>query len=494
MTDRTMRKILEWLYSYRYIFALFGAGILSVYGISEKSIWMDEALTLRIAAMDWGSMWQTLMTTEPYRWLYYSLLHFWMRIGSGDAYYRLLSVVFAWTAIPGMYVLGRTIRSPGVGGTGAFLLAVHPMFHRYAQEVHSYSLLLSLTIWSSYLFVLFMRRPTAVRMAVYVLCTLGMIYTHSFGIFVLVSHYISLVYIGRLQASRGLYITSVAILLFAMLPLIMFPVPYQNIAWINVPGLADIVRFILLISGGHAILSLGFIGLFAYGLFYGLKIADKYQSRERSFFVIWLLFPVIAVLAVSVTVQPIFVPRYLIIILPALLILASYNLAQLSKITHVTLLLGASVIMLCNTLYWHTDLHIFERLGFVLSSEKEDWRGAANYIQGHDTSSDGIIFYPYFVRYPFEYYWKGFGKDAQAQIYELSAVPYTIGGIMPEPRREKIADISQHSKRIWLIVSHQRNALLQRERQSFELMQHLESIYTHKDQIHFTGVTVISYY
>lgn len=479
---------------FQIIFPLFVAGFLSIYKISEKSLWLDEVLTVRIASLGWTAMWNTLTTTEPYRWLYYVLLHVWTRFGSGDTYYRLLSVLFALTAIPGMYLLGKELRSPAVGASGALLLAIHPMFHRYAQEVHSYSLLLSLVIWSSYFFVLFAHKPSVVRIALYVLGASFMVYAHSYGIFVIASHYISLVYAGRFSAAAGRYTASFIALGFAILPLLLYPVPYQNTAWIQAPNMAGIIQFFLLISGGNPILCIGFISLFVYQLFLGREAPDSPPHKEKRIIAIWFLFPVIAIVGISYVFRPIFVPRYLIIVLPALLLLISSSMAKLPKIYQISVLLGCALVMLMSTLYWHTEWRVLERLGFVVSSEKEDWRSVANYIREHDAGSDSIIFFPYFIRYPFEYYWNRFGQGAGAQIYELSSASYTIGGIMPEPNSKIFTDFSKQGGRIWLVLSHNNNSFLQRNRQSSDIMRNLESLYSYKEQMYFTGVRVVLYY
>lgn len=486
-------KLINRLHLNSYILPFCVAGFLGVYRLGSKSLWLDEVLTIRIAAQDWGAMWFTLTSTEPYRWLYYVLLHVWMRFGSGDAYYRLLSVVIGLTSIPGIYVLGKSVGSQRTGAISAFLLAIHPMFQRYLQDVHSYSLVVSLSIWSSYLFVLFMHRPTVRRMAAYVLSALFMVYSHSFGIFVLASHYVSLLYLRRFAGASRLYSISIITLILGLAPFLLFPIPNQNIAWIHYPSRAEIMNFILLLSGGHILLFLGLTGLFVYS-WHSVRTEESMCGKKDGIFLMtWLLFPVISVFTVSYLLRPIFVPRYMIIVLPALLVLVGDGLARLSNMKMYVVLVGLAGIMAVSNLYWHTGLPVYARLGFVTFADQEDWKGVSEYIRDHGDPNDSIIFYPYFIRYPFEYYWKQFDQNTTAKIEEISSASYTIGGVMPEPNMKRIQDRAK-SGRTWLVLSHNLNSSLGRDRQTEEIKKRLDLSYANKEEMYRTGVTIVLYY
>jgi len=86
-----------------------------------------------------------------------------------------------------IFMLGMTLWNKK---TGLFALAVtSPLFFHvfYSQEVRSYSLLFLLTVLSWWAFVFLLRKPGLCRTLLYAGISSLLIYTHYFGIFVLVS-------------------------------------------------------------------------------------------------------------------------------------------------------------------------------------------------------------------------------------------------------------------------------------------------------------------
>lgn len=486
-----MNKFFTSIATNPYIFAVSIASAICLYGLNEKSLWLDEVLTVRIAGLDWDMMWRTLTTTEPYRWLYYVILHIWMRYGTGDSYYRALSVIIGLTGIPGIYKLGEALYSSKVGRISALLLAVHPIFIRYAQEIHSYSLLLSLSIWSSYMFVMYFRRPGVRTMSLYILSSLLMVYSHHFGVLVIAAHYVFLLGAWPFRMPfRWIMFSSLA-LMVGMSPFVIFPIPIQNLAWVSYPTADDIWRFICLLFGGHEILVVSFAILITHDWTRYKTSAVAHSSRILLF--VWLLFPIVFVFFVTYVFRPIFVSRYMIIVLPPCLLLAGHGLSRFSDPTRRMLLVGTMGIMIAGTLYWHTGSRWYAQLGFTTFSEKEDWRGASIYIRNNSTSNDRVIFYPYFVRYPFEYYWNKISSTEKATIEEFASAPYTIGGAMPEPSLKGL-QTDESRRATWLVLSHHRNVQLGRMRQANEIIHSLNALYKYKDEVQYDGVFIIHYY
>src|SRR6202030_4838745 len=106
----------------------------------------------------------------------------------------------------------------------------------------------------------------------------------------------------------------------------------------------------------------------------------------------WLLVPLGIVLAVSV-VRPIFLSRYLMFCLPALLLGVAAGIARLRPASLAWALFAAiSVLSVQGTLsYYRGDFDI----------SREDWRSASAYILDHAQPGDGI-FFGTFGRMPYE--------------------------------------------------------------------------------------------
>ncbi|MGZ4892005.1 MAG: hypothetical protein ACXV2B_07085, partial [Halobacteriota archaeon] len=86
------------------------------------------------------------------------------------------------------------------GLLAAFLLAASSFNIRYAQEVRMYSLLVFLGVLSMYFFIRLTRDRTPVTLVGYVIVTTLMLYTHVYGLFLLVAQNIYVV--GLLLVSR----------------------------------------------------------------------------------------------------------------------------------------------------------------------------------------------------------------------------------------------------------------------------------------------------
>ncbi len=466
------------------------AGLLYSFRIDAKSLWLDEVLTLRIAGLPWEGMWQHLLTTEPYRWLYYLILSVWVRLGSGDAYYRMLSALFGMTAIPGIYYLGREIRSHRIGLLAAYALSMHPVAVRYAQEVHSYSLLLSLSVWSSYYFLSFLRNPSARPLIRYVVSALGAVYAHHFGVLLIPVQAIASVHTRVSRSAR--YLVAAGVLLAAgLVPLILFRIPPENIAWIGRITPDGIIREIVLLWGGHALLVC--VGGFAVAIAVRSAVRDRSFSADPAmrYVCAWSALPFMTVVAVSMLYRPVFVDRYLIFVLPSWILLASIGLSLMPRAVRYVLAGVSCTLLLTGVANWHWTNTPFRNFGFYEFTDREEWREAAAYVHENDRADDAIVFYAYFVRFPFDYYYDQLTDGTRASVIELSSEPYPIGGSLPEPDLTRLRSPGYRTRRVWLVLSHHGSAALDRRRQSEAIRRELRGLYPSERVRDFTGVTVI---
>jgi hypothetical protein len=106
----------------------------------------------------------------------------------------------------------------------------------------------------------------------------------------------------------------------------------------------------------------------------------------------WLLVPPIVTLTISL-VTPVFYPRYLIMIVPAIALLAAIPLGRLpSGRTFAAALIGLAVLGTVGV-----GLQAIE-------PSKEDWRSATQAVLRDATSADGIVFVSEAVATPFAFY------------------------------------------------------------------------------------------
>ena len=73
-------------------YIIFIAFLLRMFGLSEESLWLDEALNLSISSVSWKEIWFSPLDPTP---LYYSLIKLILNFGDSELFLRLPSVVFS---------------------------------------------------------------------------------------------------------------------------------------------------------------------------------------------------------------------------------------------------------------------------------------------------------------------------------------------------------------------------------------------------------------
>ena len=136
------------------------AALLDLHAIGQKSVWLDEGVSIELARLGWYNFLRILWRHEANMVLYYVLLRGWLVFGSSEAWIRTLSVIPAVATVPAVYALGRRLFDSRVGLIAALLLAVNAYEVRYAQEARSYSLYPFLCGLSSIYFLKLLQEPT----------------------------------------------------------------------------------------------------------------------------------------------------------------------------------------------------------------------------------------------------------------------------------------------------------------------------------------------
>lgn len=114
--------------------------------LTAASIWFDEAFSAYIIRYDFAEIWN-FTAADVHPPLYYFALKIWSQIfGSSDFALRSMSVFFGVLAIlAGCHLVSRMFGGK-TAAVSTLLLAVSPMFVRYAQEVRMYTLVVFLSM------------------------------------------------------------------------------------------------------------------------------------------------------------------------------------------------------------------------------------------------------------------------------------------------------------------------------------------------------------
>lgn len=387
--------------------------------------------------------------------LYYLLLRGWLHFGDSVTFIRGLSVIFASAAVPAIFVLGRRLQGTVVGIVSALLLAVNAFQVRYAQEARSYSLLVLLLVLSAYFFVSAVPSGRRRDWNWYIGISTLAVYAHFFAILVVLSHWGALRiarYIGiasdttlQAKSNRALRLT-----ILWTLPIWVFIVTTGAgpIAWIPRPGLSDIVGLFKKLSGNaQTPLLIVYSICVAVGLLARIRALRRRESRATNNIVLicWLFVPLIIVLLVSLA-RPVFAPRYLMISLPAWIILAAEGITSFRP---RALGLIATVAIACLGIggvwsYYKLDFDIV----------RNDVRSATNYILDHAQADDGIVFYSLSTRFPYDYYAANTHAQTKPHILWPGSNSVLVWrDFMGVPPPARVPKFAEGHDRIWVVTT-----------------------------------------
>jgi mannosyltransferase len=162
--------------------------ILRVHGIGQRGLWLDEALSVLYARVDWAQVvdLRRAGTNPP---LYHFLLSLWVRaFGDGEAAVRMMSAVFGVASIWALYRLTRAMIDEKAAWVAAAMLCVSNMAVAYSQEARFYALnewLSIVTTWALYAWATTGRRR---HLITYTVLMIVFVWTHLYAWFVFAAH------------------------------------------------------------------------------------------------------------------------------------------------------------------------------------------------------------------------------------------------------------------------------------------------------------------
>ena len=448
-THEATRKHFERYTSVLLIFTLLAAAWFRFHLLAAKSFWFDEGFSAGVARLDWANFLHLLWVREANMALYYVLLKLWMLFGIGEFYVRALSVIFGLAAIPVVYALGARLFGARAGLIAAVLLSLNAFHVRYSQDARGYTLLVFLSALSSLLWVRAIEDPTERNWRIYVFAGVLTVYAHFYGILAILAQWLSLISIPREKWPRAAprYLRFFA---YGMLPIAIFlwRSGTQPMNWLRRPNAPILRHFFqsLAGNGGAILLGLCLLGWIAAG--YARWRSDPARRWGYDLVFLGLAFPVVAVVAVS-EFKSIFLARYLIVCLPASVLLAAAGIARLRGVIQAGLLLAIAALSVGGVFaYYQRDFDV----------GRDDWRSATQYVLSHAQPGDGIFFYTAPGRMPFEYYrtLSGHATGAPEVLYPSSGEHITYRDFLVTPLAEVLQDPPPDRKRVWLFLNEHR--------------------------------------
>jgi mannosyltransferase len=400
---------------------------LGVFHAGTKSVVLDEAISDSYARESLGRFWQTVSHVDPNMSLYYLLLRPWVAVfGDSEAALRSLSAVFAALAVGTLAVLGRRLFDRATGLVAGLFLAMDAFFVQYAQAARSYTLVVLLVLLSSYFFVGELEQPSRANALGYVLSSALAVYAHYFASYVLLTQLVTLAAIRRREALTRRWALIGGSVIALVTPEIVFAARAgtHNIAWVFRPRLWDLGDLPVLLLYSRAIATT-LVCLALYALAWQLRRrgAPAGGGWQIWFVTAWFAVPVLLAFAVSFSL-PMFVPYYLLVALPGLLLAGAAGLVRLPS--HF----AAAVILLLLAAGMGKELH-----RWYVTPTNENYRSAIQAIRARAHPGDAIVPAPAYTEPAVSYYLRREGPPTPT-VAEPSTGRTLLG---------------THAPRIWLV-------------------------------------------
>jgi mannosyltransferase len=396
---------------------LVAATVIRFLYLDSKPFWFDECFSAEVARIRWSDFLHLLWWREANMALYYALLRIWLHFGQSPFFIRSLSVLIAGATVPVIYWLAGLLYNRRVALIAAALFAFNAYNVRYAQEARSYALFLLLATLSSGFLISFLRRPTRRNWRGYVTVSILAVYAHFYALLLVAAQWLALRSLGgRRQSATESSVRSARlrqawiVIGLAVLPLLVFVAKTGAgpIRWITRPGFRDVLEFYEHLAGGNnwALLMIYAVACVAAVMPLGKQLFARGQSSEISwetcwetwraqFLLIWLIFPVLLTVLLSLA-RPVFLGRYMIFCLPALLILAAAGLARLRQAWLLVAALSGILLL--------GSQGVFFVYGHDFDNERDASSAASDFILDHSQPGDAVVFHIAATRVAYEFF------------------------------------------------------------------------------------------
>lgn len=477
---------------------IVGLGIRLMF-LGDRALWLDEAYSVWFSDRTWHYLWREVPQFETHPPLYYSLLKLWRSLGSDEFTLRLLSALVSLATVP-MVALASYIAAPSrhklpLAATAGFLFAVSSVQQEYAQQARPYAFLvfgMSLTLTSALWILVHPERSrrslfrladwdrtavlayaglgTGMAMLMW-MHNLGVVFTGVIGV-VLIAWWIS-------QAGHRLplfaNLSSAAILALALyavnIPTLLLQT--QSVSenfWLEAPSFTQTLQVALQLYGQWQLAVGTHLVQYMIQLMIGIPLAVLglaatwrfcAQSRDLRWVFCLLLAtavgPVLLMLALTFTVQPVFMLRTLIPVqVPWMVICAAAPFAVPPKRSPTVwrMLLAIGLISIAS--------FSFQNATQERRDQQRPWRKVAEQIANSSASDAPVIILPNSVGNAIEYY------DIQLDLnLDAHALPgrypvrgpgyhYPAGGAgepgMDDRALAALAEVTRNTDTVWLVT------------------------------------------
>jgi mannosyltransferase len=300
--------------------AALGPGMLmlalGLIGAGRPVLSWDEIATADVARRTPGQIWHLIQHVDGVFAPYYSVSHYWTALaGDGPVALRLPSVVAMAGAAALVGVLGTRYFGAGTGAIAGVVFCLLPNVTRYAAEARPYAFACFFSLLALSLLHRALDRPGPARWIPYAVAVAFVGLSHLIALTTLSAHAVAVWRHGSRRTAKS-WAASAAPALLALVPIFWLGVHQreEQLSWVPPLSTGVLWKFPGDVVGSEATgwLVLGFAVL---GLCRPLPHRAVLTALAGG--------PIVAVAAVSLVVAPYWVPRYLLVVLAPLALLAA---------------------------------------------------------------------------------------------------------------------------------------------------------------------------
>jgi mannosyltransferase len=421
---------------------LIGVAI-AAWNLGAKPLWYDETFEALMVMRPPYEFARFVATFETSGGAYHALLWVWKFLGTSEAMLRVPSLVSAVAAVPVVFAIGRRFLSTPWAGVAALLLVLNGFWVHYAQEARPYGFWLLTASLSTLALIRAVEQPSRGRWVVYGLVTVVAVWSHLMTGFIVAGQVLAMLLHPGVRQWWRPAAAAVAVAAISAVPIVISAMLANESrwAWIPRPSPDGLWRGLNTLSGslGDPVAQL-WLAVLAFGL---AAVAFRAWRGGRPMWalllvVTWALLPIVGPWLASY-IRPMYTPRYLFAVLPAVVLVNTFGLSVLRP---RLLAAGMVVILLVvgsiGVVRWH------ERV------DREDWRTATALVLERSRPADGITFFTVGTfnggaMYEYRYYLSQFDSGERPTVVRLANTDAPI-----EQRvREAIAGLP----RLWVIGS-----------------------------------------
>ena len=421
-------------------FVLITGAILRIYDLGNKSLWVDELLSIQSSKdiVDIKSFFApNKINAHPP--LYFLFLKIWSFWGDGEVYLRMLSVIFGILTILATYLLGRQFFERDVSMIASFLVSISPFLLLFDREVRMYPQFVFFTVISIFFFIKALRENKNKYWIGFTFFTVLNTYTHYHAFLVVASMW--LFYFIRFKTYKYLWKKAllsqfVIGLCFSLLtPSFLFhlnrysamggePTRFPTVfgLWIKPLYLFFSYSIGQTVLPWNLLIAIPGIAIYIFFLISGIKSMVNLKETII-FFMVFLFPPIMLALVISDAT-----PRYMVFLGPLFYLIIGRGISEIPltklKITAVIITIIVLGFSLKNY-YQNQEFHILANV--------DPWREVGQYLKEKTQNEDYIL-----------------------SIGDNLPISYYSGLKIVDFEEEKIKGLEQlndNGKNIWLIVS-----------------------------------------